>query len=174
MFKDCLVGWVEDYLNILHSACHAAEIMDDINRRIAVVAPFSALQHFPDGHGFQQWTGDNSKALMKGHVPQDMVCAFGTLLDFCYLVWCKALTKADLVQIQDALNCFHKYQEIFKTTGAVSKHIKAVKKPWCRSSRFKALSQMLLTNQHLDKLAAACADFEACGMLCGSCLSEAL
>ena len=36
-----------------------------------------------------------------------------------------------------------------------SKHIKAVKEPWRRSSRFEALSQMLLTNQRLDKLAAA-------------------
>ena len=36
-----------------------------------------------------------------------------------------------------------------------SKHIKAVKEPWQRSNRFEALSQMLLTNQCLDKLAAA-------------------
>jgi hypothetical protein len=35
-----------------------------------------------------------------------------------------------------------------------SKHIKAVKEPWRRSSRFKVLSQMLLINQRLDKLAA--------------------
>ena len=32
-----------------------------------------------------------------------------------------------------------------------SKHIKAVKEPWRRSSRFEALHQMLLTNQRLDK-----------------------
>jgi hypothetical protein len=49
-----------------------------------------------------------------------------------------------------------------------------MKEPWHHSSRFKALGQMLLTNQRLDKLAAACADFEARGMLHGSCLSEAL
>ena len=36
-----------------------------------------------------------------------------------------------------------------------SAHIRAVKKPWHRSSRFHALGQMLLTNQRLDKLAAA-------------------
>jgi hypothetical protein len=35
-----------------------------------------------------------------------------------------------------------------------SKHIKAVKEPWRRSHHHEALSQMLLTNQHLDKLAA--------------------
>jgi hypothetical protein len=33
---------------------------------------------------------------------------------------------------------------------------------------------MLLTNQRLDKLAAAHVDFEAHGMLHGSCLSNAL
>ena len=53
-----------------------------------------------------------------------------------------------------------------------SKHIKAVKEPWRRSSHFEALCQMLLTNQCLDKLAAACADFANCGMLAGTCLSS--
>ena len=36
-----------------------------------------------------------------------------------------------------------------------SKHIKAVKEPWRRSSRWNALKQMLTTNSRLDKLAAA-------------------
>ena len=53
-----------------------------------------------------------------------------------------------------------------------SKHIKAVKEPWRRSNRFTALSQMLLTNQRLNKLAAARADFANCGMLKGTCLSS--
>jgi hypothetical protein len=52
-----------------------------------------------------------------------------------------------------------------------SKHIKAVKEPWWCSSHYEALSQMLLTNQCLDKLAAACADFTKHGMLQGTCLS---
>jgi len=55
-----------------------------------------------------------------------------------------------------------------------SKHIKAVKEPWRRSSRFEALSQMLTTNQRLDKLAAAQADFANRGMLEGTCLSAVL
>ena len=46
-----------------------------------------------------------------------------------------------------------------------SKHIKAVKEPWRRSSHYEALGQMLLTNQHLDKLAAARVDFQARSML---------
>jgi hypothetical protein len=48
-----------------------------------------------------------------------------------------------------------------------SKHIKAVKEPWRRSSRFEALGQMLVTNQRLDKLAAARVEFQACGLLGG-------
>lgn len=53
-----------------------------------------------------------------------------------------------------------------------NKHIKAVKEPWRRSSRFDALGQMLLTNQRLDKLSAARVDFRARGMLQGTCLSD--
>lgn len=49
-----------------------------------------------------------------------------------------------------------------------SKHIKAVKEPWRRSSRFNALGQMLLTNQRLDKIAASRIDFTQRGMLTGS------
>ena len=56
--------------------------MDDIDKRyvvltlstmgvmliytsISVVPPFSRLRRFPQGRGFEQWTGDDSKALMK-------------------------------------------------------------------------------------------------------------
>ena len=46
-----------------------------------------------------------------------------------------------------------------------SKHIKAVKELWQRSSHYEALGQMLLTNQRLDKLAAARVDFQAHHML---------
>ena len=55
-----------------------------------------------------------------------------------------------------------------------SKHIKAVKEPWRRSNRFNALGQILLTNQRLDKLAAAHVDFGHRQMLTGSCLSQLL
>lgn len=46
-----------------------------------------------------------------------------------------------------------------------TKHIRAVKEPWRRSSRFNALGQMLVTNQRLDKLAAMRVDFTRRGML---------
>jgi hypothetical protein len=46
-----------------------------------------------------------------------------------------------------------------------SRHITAVKKPWRRSNHYQALGQMLITNQRLDKLAAARVDFINRGML---------
>ncbi|KAH9973151.1 hypothetical protein BJV74DRAFT_782824, partial [Russula compacta] len=46
-----------------------------------------------------------------------------------------------------------------------SKHIKAVKEPWCCSNRNQPLGQILLTNQRLDKLVAAYVDFKSRGML---------
>ena len=55
-----------------------------------------------------------------------------------------------------------------------SKHIKAVKEPWRRSNHFNALGQMLLTNQRLDKLAAAKVDFAHRKMLDGTSLEWAL
>ena len=55
-----------------------------------------------------------------------------------------------------------------------SMHIRAVKEPWRRSNRHKALGQMLVTNQRLDQLAAMRIDFGQRGMLNGSCLSSIL
>jgi len=55
-----------------------------------------------------------------------------------------------------------------------SKHIVAVKRPWRRSNKHKALQQMLRVNERLDKIAAARTDFAARGMLAGSCLIQAI
>lgn len=49
-----------------------------------------------------------------------------------------------------------------------SRHITAVKKPWQHSNRYQALGQMLMTNQRLDKLAAARVDYVRRGMLAAS------
>ncbi|KAG2049660.1 hypothetical protein BDR06DRAFT_984262 [Suillus hirtellus] len=113
-FKDHLMTWVKKYLHQMHNKWKAQKIMDDIDCRIAAVALFSGLQWFPQGCGFKQWTGDDSKALMKvylpaieGHVPQDV------------LVHRNIITKDALLQIKDALSRFHRYHEIFRTTGVV-------------------------------------------------------
>ncbi|KAG1903865.1 uncharacterized protein F5891DRAFT_1126823 [Suillus fuscotomentosus] len=153
--------------------------------------------------GFFHWTGDDSKALMKvyipaieGHVPDDMVRAFRSLLEFCYIARANVVTDETLAQLRDALRHFHilvvsaltfpypcqhsltRYKLLIQMFGTLnglcssiteSKHIKAVKEPWWRSNRYNALLQMLLTNQRLDKIAASRVDFAARGMLKGSC-----
>ena len=55
-----------------------------------------------------------------------------------------------------------------------NKHIKAVKEPWRRSNKYQPLGQILLTNQRLDKIAAARVDFKARNMLDGTCLSSTI
>ncbi|KAF7967364.1 hypothetical protein HWV62_34649 [Athelia sp. TMB] len=214
-FKDHLVTWVIQYLVMMHGEARAAAILDDIDHRIAIVAPFAGLRRFPQGRGFKQWTGDDSKALMKvflpaivGHVPDEMVLAFRAFLEFCYIVRRDVIDTKDLAALDDALERFHRYREIFETTGVrldgfalprqhsmvhyhalirsfgapngvcssitESKHIKAVKEPYRRSNRWKALGQMLVTNQRLDKLGAMRVDFKDRGMLNGTCLSSVL
>ena len=62
---------------------------------------------------------------------------------------------------QHALKHYHEHIPAFGAPNGLcssiteSKHIKAVKKPYRRSSHFRALGQMLRTNDRLDKLAAA-------------------
>jgi hypothetical protein len=52
-----------------------------------------------------------------------------------------------------------------------SKHIKAVKEPWRRSSRYKALKQMLRTISRLEQLASARRAFYQLGMMEGTTAS---
>ena len=52
-----------------------------------------------------------------------------------------------------------------------SKHIKAIKEPWRRSSRYKVLIQMLRTITRLDKIAALQPVFVRSGMLIGTTTS---
>ena len=89
-----------------------------------------------------QWTGDDSKALMKvrlwiilsciysnlnhtqvylpaiqGYVPDEMIKTLQAFLDFCYIVRRDVHDDQSLGALQDALDRFHKHREIFRTTG---------------------------------------------------------
>ncbi|KAI6001202.1 hypothetical protein EDD15DRAFT_2477653 [Pisolithus albus] len=126
-FKDHLVEWVEKFLRHTHGDARANEILDDIDRRIAAIAPFPGLRRFPQGRHFKQWTGDDSKALMKvylpaieGHVPEEIIRTFRAFLEFCYLVRRNILTEKDLDDLDEVLAWFYRYREVFKTTGVVS------------------------------------------------------
>ncbi|KAG6825116.1 hypothetical protein H0H92_004667, partial [Tricholoma furcatifolium] len=123
-FKDHLVTWVIEYLELAHPPPEAKRIIADIDRRIAVVPPFSGLRRFPEGRGFKQWTGDDSKALMKvylpaiaGHLPTKMVQAIRHFLDFCYLVRRHVINEDDLTAIDAAVAAFHEARKIFQDVG---------------------------------------------------------
>ncbi len=190
-------------LCIYHNSCSI---------RIAAVPHFPGLRRFPQGRGFKQWTGDDSKALMKvsytmryrylshlsvkqvwlpaisGYLPPRMVQTFSAFLEFCYLVRRDVIDEDVISGVDVALARFHQARTIFEEVGVrpngfslprqhalahyveviqafgapnglcssitESKHIKAVKQPWRRSNRYKALGQMLVTNSRIDKLAA--------------------
>jgi hypothetical protein len=59
------------------------------------------------------------------------------------------------------------------TSITESKHIRAVKEPYRRSSHFQALGQILRTNTRLSKLAAATVEFRGAGMLFGDAVAAA-
>lgn len=46
-------------------SCTPVIIQTYLFSSIAIVPAFSGLRRFADGRGFKQWTGDDSKALMK-------------------------------------------------------------------------------------------------------------
>ncbi|KAJ7457137.1 hypothetical protein B0H11DRAFT_2160829 [Mycena galericulata] len=207
-FKDHIVSWINEYLLLEHGEKRSHEIIQDIDRRLSAVPEFPGLRRFPDGRDFNQWTGDDSKALMKiylaavaGYLPSKMVKCLSAFMDFCYLVRRNAISTPDLASIKGALARFHLYRTIFIECGVridislprqhslvhyvrfiqlfgspnglcssitESKHIKAVKEPWRRSSRFNALKQMLVTLMRLDKLAALRATLTVRGMLTGT------
>jgi hypothetical protein len=76
---------------------------------------------------------------------------------------------------QHALKHFYHAIHLFGSPNGLcssitkSKHIEKVKKPWRRSSRYQALTQMLRTLQRMDKMSALHQRFEGSGMLHGFC-----
>ncbi|KAG1727771.1 uncharacterized protein EDB91DRAFT_1253742 [Suillus paluster] len=111
-FKDHLVDWVHKYLIQMHGARDVRRILDDIDHRIAIVAPFAGLRCFPQGRGFKQWTRDDSKVLMKvyiaaieGHIPVEIK---------------NSMTKHMLEKLQDAVSRFHHYCKIFLESDTIS------------------------------------------------------
>ncbi|THH29603.1 hypothetical protein EUX98_g4593 [Antrodiella citrinella] len=209
-FKDHLVAWVFEYIDIMYGGgVEGKAILADIDKRIAAAPAFPGLRRFPEGRNFEQWTGNDSKALMKnvkiflpaiaGHIPDQMVQCVAALLDFSYLARRNSHDATSLQQMQEALDRFHATRTIFEDVGVrpdgfclprqhslrhyiysiklfgspnglcssitESRHISAVKQPYRRSSRNKALLQMLTTSTRLSKLAAARVEFGRRGML---------
>lgn len=111
-----------------------------IRCRVNAAPPFPGLRRFPDGRDFAQWTGDDSKALMKvhsqswylkyhidssqvylaaivGYVPPDIIKAMSSFLDFCYIARRNSLSSSNLSEMDDLLTCFHHYRTSFINSG---------------------------------------------------------
>ena len=108
-------------------------------RSISLAPPFPGLCRFKQGRNFQQWTGNDSKALMKvfmatiflhhrsyficpqvwmsaieGFVPRNVVWCFHAYLDFCYIARMSILTRPMLNRLNKALKRFHSYRTVFQ------------------------------------------------------------
>ncbi|KAF8997257.1 hypothetical protein BDQ17DRAFT_1391906 [Cyathus striatus] len=154
-FKDHLVDWVMDYINITHGKREAECIIGEIDHQIAAVPLFPGLRHFPQGCGFKQWTGGDSKALMKvflpaiaGLVPDKMVRTIASFLEICYLVRQSQINEMTLMKIDLAVEQFYQEQEIFIETDQFG-----APNGLCSSiTELKHIKAMLVTNERLDKL----------------------
>ncbi|KAI0032371.1 hypothetical protein K488DRAFT_78514 [Vararia minispora EC-137] len=123
-FHDHLVQWVIEYLKIEYGSARAKEILDDIDRRIAAAPYFPGLRRFPHGRRFKQWTGDDSKALMKvfvpaivEYVPMQMTWCLRAFLDFCYMVRQNEVSQGDIDTIRSKLSDFHRDRKVFLEAG---------------------------------------------------------
>ncbi|KAI0685977.1 hypothetical protein C8T65DRAFT_517206, partial [Cerioporus squamosus] len=122
VFKDHLVTWVIDYIKATaDSEREANRIIDDIDRRIAAVPPFPGLRRFPEGRNFKQWTGNDSKALMKvflpaivGYVPDEMVQCIAVFLDFCYLARRPSHDSHSIAVMRELLDRFEALRPVFE------------------------------------------------------------
>ncbi|PBK83662.1 hypothetical protein ARMGADRAFT_1048374 [Armillaria gallica] len=163
-FKDHLVTWIEE---------------------ITAVLPFPGLCQFPEGCEFEQWMGDNSKALMNmylpatsGHVLSQMVCAIAAFMEFCqgipYLIRRSVLDEDDLVVLDNTIVHYHTEQEIFHAQHSIVHYRRLIQdfgapNGLCSSiMESKHIKAILLINEHLDKLHATCMNFQVCRMLNGS------
>ncbi|KAJ7800738.1 hypothetical protein B0H14DRAFT_3784803 [Mycena olivaceomarginata] len=165
-FKDHIVSWVNEYLHNAHGEKRALEIIQDIDRRISAVPEFPGLRRFPDGRDFTQWTGDDSKALMKiyiaavaGYLPSDMTKTPSTASTSTRKIFITCGVRVDIsLPRQHSLKHYPRFIRFFGSPNGLcssiteSKHIKA----------------MLRTLVRLDKLAALKAVLTLRGMMTGT------
>ncbi|KAI9430611.1 hypothetical protein H4582DRAFT_2113755 [Lactarius indigo] len=124
VFKDHVVEWVVEYLHLAHREKVALEIIEDVDHRISAIPPFPGLRRFKDGRDYQQWTGDNSKALMKvflaaiaGYVPSAMVRCIAAFMDACYIACRNAINSTFLEHLQDSVETLHQLRTVFIEVG---------------------------------------------------------
>ncbi|KAH8978868.1 hypothetical protein EDB86DRAFT_3248737 [Lactarius hatsudake] len=198
-FKDHLVEWVTDYLHIVHGKAGAKERLADIDQRIAAVPSFpgddsKALMkvYLPAIVGYvpPQMVRAIAAFMEFCYLARQSQLDEDTLdqidMAVAHFRQEREIFEDTGVREDFSLPRQHSishYRFLIEQFGAPnglcssiteSKHIKAVKEPWRRSSRNEPLGQMLLTNQRLDKLAATRVDLAARGLLDGPLLTSSI
>ncbi|KAF5378675.1 hypothetical protein D9757_009548 [Collybiopsis confluens] len=123
-FKDHLVTWVNEFILLRHGTRKGEKIIDDIDRRLAAVPSFPGIRRFPTGRDFKQWTGNDSKALMKiyipaiqGYVTKDITRSLRTFMNFTFLVQQNSLLADEVDEIHQKWIIFKDYRQEFIKTG---------------------------------------------------------
>ncbi|THH26521.1 hypothetical protein EUX98_g7665 [Antrodiella citrinella] len=185
-FKDHLVEWVTSYIKLKHTASRANAILDDIDHRRVQVYLAAIVGHVPDDmvramRAFLEFCYLARRNVHDGETLTQMEDALKRYHQYRVVfetegVCPKGFSLPRQHSLMHYVRMIHQFGAPNGLCSSIteSRHITAVKKPWRQSSRYKALGQMLLINQRLDKLTAARADFTARGMLQGNCLMEAI
>ncbi|KAG1837632.1 hypothetical protein DFJ58DRAFT_846379 [Suillus subalutaceus] len=198
-FKDHIVTWVHKYIEAQYSENEVNRILDDIYHQPLTISGGKRFQtmdrrrfksthegHIPPEMVLTlQALIDFIYIARRNIIDSNSLNALDDALK-CFHRHCEIFQTSSVrpngfnLPRQHSLIHYHKMIQAFGAPNRLcfsiteSKHIKAVKEPWWRSSRFEALNQMLLTNQCLDKLVASRIDFANHGILRGTCLSYIL
>ncbi|KAJ6583496.1 hypothetical protein DFH09DRAFT_1245834 [Mycena vulgaris] len=174
-FKDHIVNWVEAYIRAHHEKAEAERILADIDHvylpAIAGHVPADIVRTVAD-------ITELCHLVRRSVIDEDTLDAIDvTVANFhLHREVFRATVRPEGFSFPRQHSIVH-YRRLIQMFGAPnglcssiteSKHIKAVKRPYRRTNHNKPLSQILLVNQRLDRLAAARLDFTAHGMMEGS------
>ncbi|KAK7037494.1 hypothetical protein VNI00_010986 [Paramarasmius palmivorus] len=124
VFKDHLVTFTCKLLLVTHGKVGGRAVIKEIDRRISAGSEYNSIRRFYDGRDYSQWTGDNSKALMRVYVPalvglvdRKVIQCITAFLEMCYIARKNAITESDLANFETQLTRFHENRTVYLVPG---------------------------------------------------------